>query len=262
MELGLRDYYNIIKKRIWLIGLIVFVSTISVFVVNKYFITPVYEASTKLIVVKSESTNPMRDAINMDTVNTSIRLIDTYKEIIKTPRILDEVIKKNPSFELNYNELVGKITVNSVNNTQVMTVVVTDTSYDKAMQIVNAVSKEFQDQIRTIMKVDNVSLLNEAKPLDKPNQVSPRPLLNTAIAIVLSTIISLGLALLLAHLDDTIKSEDDVTRYLQLPTLALIARINMDDLVDKKRNRDENESIVKENTNSKKNSNKRAKDGI
>ncbi len=48
--------------------------------------------------------------------------------------------------------------------------------------------------------------------------------------------LSVGLAFLLDYLDDMIESEDDVSRDLELPTLALITKINPDDLVDKKRN--------------------------
>jgi capsular exopolysaccharide synthesis family protein len=52
--------------------------------------------------------------------------------------------------------------------------------------------------------------------------VGPARLRNIAIAFVLSLMAGIGLAFLLDFLDDTVKSIDDVDRYIHLPALALI----------------------------------------
>jgi capsular polysaccharide biosynthesis protein len=233
MELDLRDYIRIIRKRIWLVAAIVVACTLATGVICFFFIDPVYEASTKLIVNKSNERQGM-DQVDINSVNLNIRLIDTYKEVIKTPRIMDKVQREYPQFGLTSEQLIKKVKVNSVNNTQVMTLIVQDESYDKAAQIVNAVSKVFQNEIPQIMKVDNVSLLNEAQPTDKPIPVKPNKKLNVAISFVISLMVAVGLAFLLDFMDDTIKTEEDVRQYLDLPALAMIARIKDEDMVNER----------------------------
>ncbi|GIP39970.1 putative capsular polysaccharide biosynthesis protein YwqC [Paenibacillus sp. J31TS4] len=236
MELDLKDYLRIIQKRIWLILCIVVFACVSTGVISYFFIQPVYSASTKLIVNKSNERVGI-DQIDINSINTNLRLIDTYKEIIKTPAIMDVVVRDFPQFALTAEELIEKVKVSSVNNTQVMTLQVQDRSYDKAVQMVNAVSKVFQKEISTIMKVDNVSLLNEAKPMAHPVPVKPNPMLNIAISFVVSLMAALGLAFLLEYLDDTIKSEADVEAYLGLPTLSLISKMKEEDLAVQKSTR-------------------------
>lgn len=233
MELDLRDYIRIIKKRIWLITLFVLAATGVTGVVSYFFLTPVYEASTKLIVNKSNERQGL-DQVDINSINLNLRLIDTYKEVIKTPRIMDKVEKNYPEFGLSAKELIDKVKVSSVNNTQVMTLVVQDKSYEKAVGIVNAVSRVFQNEIPAIMKVDNVSLLNEAKLDDIPSPVKPNPKLNIAISFIVSMMLAIGIAFLMEYLDDTIKNEEDIKQFLELPTLAMISRIKEEDLIHQK----------------------------
>ncbi|WP_281885444.1 YveK family protein [Paenibacillus sp. YYML68] len=233
MELDLRDYLKIIKKRIWLILVFVLLCTLTTGVVSYFFMTPVYEASTKLIVNKSNEQQGLQQ-VDINSVNLNIRLIETYKEVIKTPRIMDKVAKEYPQFNLTAEQLIKKVRVSSVNNTQVMTLIVQDNSYNKAADIVNAVSRVFQQEIPQIMKVDNVSLLNEAIYIDNPVPVKPNPKLNIAISFIVSLMIAIGLAFLFDYMDDSIKTEEDVKQYLNLPTVAMIAKIKEEDLANPK----------------------------
>ncbi|MBP1993430.1 YveK family protein [Paenibacillus eucommiae] len=231
MELDLRDYLKIIRKRVWMIVSIVLVSCIAAGVISYFFIQPTYEASTKLIINKSEERQGL-DVVDINSVNLNIKLIDTYKEVIKTSRIMDKVVREYPEFGLTAEQLIQKVKVSSVNNTQVMTLGVQDASYEKAAQIVNAVSKVFESEIPLIMQVNNVSLLNEAKEDKKPSAVKPNPKLNIAISLVVSLMVAVGIAFLLEYLDDTIKSEEDVQRYLNLPTLTMVTKAKSEDYIN------------------------------
>lgn len=66
----------------------------------------------------------------------------------------------------------------------------------------------------------NVTVSNYGRLPNAP--VGPARLRNIVIAFVLSLIAGIGLAFLLDFLDDTVKSVDDVDRYIHLPALALI----------------------------------------
>lgn len=231
MELDLRGYVRIILKRIWLLIAIVLVSSTATAVVSFFFLTPVYEASTKLIVNKQ--VEAVGQQLTMSDVTMNIQMINTYKEVIKTHYIMDLVAAEYPEFELTSTQLIDRVKVSSVNNTQVMTLMAQDADYVKAANIVNAVSKVFQREIPKVMKVDNVSILNEASTTLQPNPVKPNPLLNVAIGFIVSAMAAVGLIFLLEYLDDTIRSEADVEQYLGLPTLSVITKMKEEDLAHK-----------------------------
>ncbi|CAI6087565.1 YveK family protein [Cohnella sp. JJ-181] len=231
-ELDLRDYFRIIRKRLWWIVGIVLIVTVAAGLYSIYVKDPIYQASTKIIVNQtSAQAIASQPQLNSDMVNTNIRMIETYKEIIKTPAILDKVVEQYPQLQLTSEQLAGKIKVSSVNNTQVMTVGVTDLSYKKAAEIANAVSEIFRQEIPSIFNVENVSILNNAKlePAQTPGPISPNIPLNIAIALIVSLMLSVGVAFLLEYLDDSIKTESDVEKYLELPVLASISKVNFDE---------------------------------
>ena len=89
--IDLREYLSIIKKK-WFIMAILCVVCVAASAVYSFFIAkPVYQAETTLIVKteKTEGTN----SLSNDQVMVSQKLALTYGEIIKSRKVLDEVIK-------------------------------------------------------------------------------------------------------------------------------------------------------------------------
>lgn len=225
----LKQYGRMIRKRLWYILAFVVVASMVAGFVSFYYIKPIYEASNKLIVNKSNEQTGA-STVDIGSIDANIRLINTYKEIILTPAIMDIVATRYPDLHLTTDELLGKVKVSSINNTQVMTLIMQDTSYERAARTVNAVAEVFKTEIPSIMKVDNVTILNEAKLLSNPVPVKPNHLLNIMIGFVLSLMLATGAVFVIEYMDDTIKSETDVEQYLQLPTLAVVVKMNKSDL--------------------------------
>ena len=226
-ELDLRDYFRIVRKRFWLIVIVVVVVCSLVGTYSIFIKKPMFEASTKIVV--NQTTTPSANTpLDLNQINTNIQLINTYKEVIKTPAILDQVVLKYPKLQLHTEDLSKMVNVSSVNNTQVMTIVVRSTSYVKAAQIANAVSSVFEQEIPSIFNVQNVTVLNEAKtdPDVRPQPVAPNIPLNLAIAFVVALMIGLGVSFLLEFMDDTIKTEADIKELLDMPTLAMIMQVS------------------------------------
>lgn len=74
-------------------------------------------------------------------------------------------------------------------------------------------------QIKDSDRTNNISVINAARP---GVMVGPARARNIFIALMLALAAGVGLAFLLDYLDDSLKSVDDVDRYLHLPALALI----------------------------------------
>jgi capsular polysaccharide biosynthesis protein len=208
---------------------VVLLTTISTGIFSYYYIEPVYEANVKLIVTKAQDLLGAQ-VIDYGSIGANIKLVNTYKEIIKTPAIMDKVIKKYPSLGTNSSDLIAKVNVNSSNESQVMTISVQDISYEHAAQIVNSIAEIFQNQIPLIMKIDNVTILNEANAENKPAPIKPNPKVNTIISFILSFMIVLGIVIVLEYLDDTLKTEKDIKIYLDIQTLGVISKIKLKDM--------------------------------
>ncbi|GAA0367761.1 YveK family protein [Bacillus horti] len=219
-EVGLRELVGILWKRKGLIVLVVLLAVIASALLSYFVLTPQYEASTEILVNQA----PTEGQVNQGDIRTNIDLINTYSVIIKSPRILDIVLAEN-QFNLSYRQLHDRIEVNSVQNSQVMSVAVTDTDYTRAASLVNAIASTFQREVVSLMNIDNVHIMAEAKADMNPAPVRPSPVLNIAIAFVIGTMLAIGLAFLLDYLDNSIKTEQDVEKYLDLPVIGTIAVI-------------------------------------
>lgn len=221
----LKQYWTVIRKRLWLLALLVVAITAATGVYTFLLTDKEYTAETKLIVTPKQDLETLGGKLDLTTINSNIRLIKTYKEIILSPRIMNLVSERYPQLGLTSDELLKKVSVSAVDESQVMSLATTDAAYKQAAAIVNAVAAVFQTEVPKVMKIDNISVLSEADPQDQPAPSSPQPLLNMIIGFVLSVMLGIGLMFLLDYLDDTLKTEKDIREVLGLATYSVVPAI-------------------------------------
>ncbi|MFB4167247.1 YveK family protein [Virgibacillus sp. JSM 102003] len=224
--ISLKEIVEVIKKRLVLIiGLIVGAAVIAA-IVSYFILTPTYESSSMFVVNQEQQESGQ---YNVNEIRSNVELINTYNVIIKSPAILEDVVQE---LNLSYSadQLSNKINVSSAENSQVVTVTATDPDAELAANIANTTVTTFQQKIPDLLNVDNVHILSEAELTANPEQVSPKPLLNIAIAIVLGAMVGIGIAFLLEYLDNTIKTEDDVEKRMGVPVLGVVTHVSDDDV--------------------------------
>lgn len=229
----LKQYWIIVRRRLLMIALIITVSCLTIGIYSSYFITPQYEASAKLIVNEYKSSSSLLSSIDVGSINSTIGLIKTYKEILRTPRMMKKVVKQYPELGVTYNQLIGMVSVSSVNETQVMSISVRDSSYEQAAKIANAIAIVFQKSVPELMKVDNVSVLDQADPQEPHGPISPNKTMNIAVTFMLALMMGVGISFLLDYLDDTIKTEDDIEALLEVPVLTTIPKFEERDSMER-----------------------------
>ncbi|RST74195.1 capsular biosynthesis protein [Siminovitchia acidinfaciens] len=217
--ISLRELMRTLGKRLNLIVLITCTAVLISGIISYFVITPIYQASTQLLVNQAKNEQP---AFNPAEIQTNLQLINTYNVIIKSPAILDQVIQEL-DLNMSAGQLNGKITVQSEKDSQVVNVTVQDPDPRQASEIANKVAAVFQEKIVDIMNVDNVSILTKADIGENASPVKPKPLLNIAIAFVIGLMVGVGVSFLLEYLDNTVKTEQDVEQTLGLPILGVIA---------------------------------------
>ena len=221
-SISLKELFLTLKKRIWLIVSITILTVIVSAVLSYFVLTPIYSASTQILVNQSKSEESLYSNYE---VQTNLQLINTYNVILKSPRILDQVIDEL-NLKLSTDELSEKITVESESESQVITITVEDESPRLAADIANTIASVFQENVSDIMNVDNVAILASATVSDNPTPVKPQPVLNMLIGFVVGLMVSVGLALLLEYADNTIKTEQDIEKHFGVPVLGVIPKVS------------------------------------
>lgn len=221
--ISLQELAQTIKKRLGLILAITLIATIISGVVSYFVLTPVYQATTQLLVNQEKTDMP---AYNVGDIQTNLQLINTYNVIIKSPAILGLVVEDLALEDMSVEALNSKIAVSSVGDSQVVTINVNDPDPYIARDIANTTASIFQKEIVNLMNVNNVSILAEATASDLQQPIKPNPVLNMAIALVVGLMLGVGLAFLLEYLDNTIKTEQDIEKLLELPILGSISSMD------------------------------------
>jgi len=217
--ISIAELLQTVKKRLWLIVLSMVIAVTISAVLSFYILTPVYQASSQILVNQAKSG---QDLYNFNEVQTNVQLIGTYSVIIKSPTILENV-KKQLHLPESVSSLTNKISVESDKESQVFSVVVQDTNPKKAADIANATATSFKQNIPHIMNVDNVSILSKADI--PPHPIKPKPSLNITVGLVVGLIVGIGLAVLLEYLDNTVKREQDIEKLLEIPVIGSVTRI-------------------------------------
>lgn len=220
-EISLKEVLFILKKRMKLILSLFLIAVLLSSIISVFVLDKVYQANTTLMVGRPK--DYVSDAnIQYNELLLNQKLVSTYGELIKTRAVAEEVIK-NLNLDLSYEQYKEKVNVSLVKDTELIQIIVKDTDPNTAAIIADETANVFMEKVQDIMKVDNVHVIDKAEiPL---GPVSPNVLLNIAIAGVLGLMLGVFLAFLLEFLDNTIKTPEDVEKYLNLPVLGSIPKV-------------------------------------
>ncbi|HDR7367081.1 capsular biosynthesis protein [Bacillus toyonensis] len=220
--MGLKELVLILRKRMALILVISIGSALISGIVSYYFMTPIYQTSTQILVNKKKQDEKF---IEFNEVQTNLQLTNTYKEIIKSPVILNQV-KEKLGLNIKLDQLKDEIGVGKEKDSQIIVVTVQNKNANLARDIANTTAEVFKGEVAKIMNVDNVTVLSKAEVAKNQSPIKPRPMLNVAIAFVVGLMASVVLAFLLEYLDNSVKKEEDIESLLGLPVLGIVASMD------------------------------------
>ena len=221
-EIDLIELFNNIKKHTLLIIILGLLAGGIAYGISSYVLTPKYDSNATMIISNStnvDSQNMPQANVELSQINANKALISTYSEIVKSRGIADKVIS-NLNLDMDYEEFSEKVSIESVKDTQIISVMVVDTIPERAQDIANETANIFKDSIGDIMKVDNVQILDGATLPEKPS--SPNIKKNTVIGVVLGLILGVMIAIFKEIADTTIKTQEDINQYFDLPVIGII----------------------------------------
>ena len=216
IEIDLLEMIHILLGRIWIILGAGLLAAVAGFVVSKFVLTPIYESTTKIYILnKSENA-----VVTYSDVQMGTQLTKDYAELINSRYVLETVIDQLSLSEIKYKDLLKKVSVNTPTDTRIVSITVTDIDPKQAQDIANCIREVAGAHIQNVMDIDAVNVVEEANlPTVK---AGPSVIKWTIISGALGVFLMCVIILVVYLLDDTIKSSEDVEKYLGLSTLALI----------------------------------------
>ncbi|WP_367924240.1 YveK family protein [uncultured Ruthenibacterium sp.] len=221
--IDLREVILLLKKNfLGLIACTVLFAAIGYFV-SAFFLVPEYEASATMIVNSREDASTQTSITN-DQITSATKLVDTYSVILTSDTVLDKTIE-DLDLDMDYEDLLEKVNVESVNGTQVMKISAQDENPELARAIVASIVKQAPEMIIQTVKAGSVEVISQPKTGEEP--VFPKKGLNTFIAGTLGMVAGLAYIFLRAMLNNKFMTDSDINKRLGLTVLGVIPQISM-----------------------------------
>lgn len=231
IEIDLLEVFQILLNRMWAILNTGLFAALVCFGISRFVLTPTYESTSKIYILnKTESASVTYSDVQMGT-----QLTKDYAELINSRYVLEEVIQKLSLTGVEYTDLLKKVSVNTPTDTRIVSITVEDTDPVQAMNIANCIREVASDHIQNVMDIEAVNVVETANmPMEK---AGPSVVKWTLIGGLAGVLVMCAVILVQYLLDDTIKSSEDVEKYLGLSTLALIPVAAEEDSKKKKKKR-------------------------
>lgn len=219
-EIDLFEVFHYVWERIWIVIICMLMCGGAAYVLSNYFMTEYYRSSMTVWVVGLNDTS---SSITYSDIQVNSQMANDYVEIITSRSVLEEIIGQL-ELEETVEGLRSRISASKKTDTRMITISVMDTAPERAQAIANAVYEVASRKIAEVMKAEQVSIQHMGEA-DLPGQPSsPNVRLYTVLGALAGIVVSVMLIVLLFVLDDTIRTDEDVEKYLGFSPLASIPR--------------------------------------
>ncbi len=202
-------------KKVFILFTAFYVAAFS-FLVTYFFIQPTYTSTTRIYVVNQATDN---NNLSAQDLQAGTYLANDYKEIITSNDVLSEVIK-DEKLNMTEAELAKMISVNIPTDTRLISISVNAKTGQDAQILANKVREVASKKIKKVTKVEDVTMLEEAKLPESPS--SPNIKLNVLLGAVLGAFLAVVGVLVREILDDRVRRPEDVEDALGMTLLGIV----------------------------------------
>ena len=214
-EIDLGEIVHLLLSKLWIIILSGVVFCLATVMGTMLLVTPKYESTTKIVVLSKQDSNTLT---NQD-MQISTSLTKDYVELIKSRTVTEGVIAQL-GLDMTHEQLLKKLSVDTPTDTRVVSITIKDTDPYTAAEIANAVRDVASKHIQQVMDIKAVNVVETANIPDEPS--SPSLLKSGVIGAALGILLSLAIVVIVYLMNDTVKTPEDVEKYLGLSVLGTI----------------------------------------
>ena len=214
MEIDLMEIGYALKKHALIIVAALLAGALLAGVYTKVMATPVYRSTATMLVIPQGSSQT-----SLSDLQLGNQLTKDYSMLITSRSVLQKVID-SLGLDMSYEALGAMVSVNNPEETRILEVTVSSADPELAKKIVDELTEESSAFISEQMEVAEPKIIEQGRVPEAPS--SPDLRKNIATGALAGFVIAAGIIVLLAVLDDNIRSEEDIEKYLGIPVLASI----------------------------------------
>lgn len=214
--IDLGELISVLWRKAYFIILAGIAAALVAFAATQILLTPKYTATTSMYMLTRSS---QESGLTASDLQTGTQLTQDYMELAKSRSVMEQVISRL-NLDMSVEELNSSVTTSNTENTRIMTIEVENEDPQLAQEIADAVREAASSKIEDIMEIDAVNTIEEANLPKEPS--SPSVKKNTLLGALLGMILAAALIVIRFLLDDTVKTPDDVEKYLGLNVLTSV----------------------------------------
>ena len=214
--IDLKDLFDYYKSKLGVVILFVVLVGILGGLYGLFIQKPMYKSSTSIVLISEAKDNSQ---LTYNDVSVNQNLVSTYSEIVKSKRVLGQVIN-NLNLNYTYGALSNNIEVSSVTGTQIIKITVTDENSKTAMKVANEIGKVFAKEIPELYNISNVNILDTAEVA--PSAYNVNITKQSAIFLLAGLVLGLGVVFVMYYFDRSVKNTSQIEDKLKLPVLATV----------------------------------------
>ena len=214
IEIDLLELLGEFRRKIWIIlgTIILFGGAAGAF--SAFVLTPQYKSTAMVYILSKETT-----LTSLADLQIGSQLTKDYKIIVTSRRVLNQVIE-DMELNLTYKELVEKVTIDNPQDTRILSISVEDPDPAMAKLIADRIAVTSSDYIGDIMEMVPPKIIEQGVVPAAP--ASPSIKKNAALGGLACIAAACGVITLKVIMNDTIRSEEDVGKYLGMSVLASV----------------------------------------
>lgn len=214
IEIDLREIFYVLWKRLWLIILALVVGGGAATLYSKVILTPQYTSTSMVYVLSKETT-----LTSLADLQIGSQLTKDYRVLATSRPVLQEVID-TLGLDRDYDDLKKSLVLTNPADTRVLSISIEDPDPVRAKAIVDTVARVSSRHIGDIMEMTPPKIIEEGIVNSKKS--SPHVTKNAVIGGMAAAFLVCFLIVLQVILNDTIRSEEDVEKYLGITVLAAV----------------------------------------
>lgn len=214
IEIDLLEILTAFKKRLWMILLALVIGGGLAGAFSYFILTPQYTSTAMVYILSKETT-----LTSLADLQIGSQLTKDYKIIVTSRPVLEDVVR-NLGLGLTYEEMKEKIKIDNPADTRILSITAEDPDPFLAKQIADKVASTSSEYIGDIMEMVPPKLIEDGQiPIEKSSPSNTRNALLGAFAAV---VLVCGVITVEVIMNDTVRSEEDVAKYLGLTVLASV----------------------------------------
>lgn len=215
----LQDYIAVLRKRWWVIVLTACVAAVVAYGVSK--LQPrIYTSQAVYLFIANQADNGLNITLR-DTMNS-------YKESVQQPDVLEQ-ISQQLQLDISGERLMEDVDMQALPDEQKLIIEVENRIPDQAQRIAEAIGQQVEQEVNRRNSLFEGTSRIYVQPIQKARYPtgtsSPNTKINVLAGLILGLVVGLLLAFVLEFLDDTLKTSDDVERFVGLTMLGAIPTV-------------------------------------